>query len=187
MSRSELARRLSVSSSLITEITVDLIDKGILRKCGYRNTSGKGRRNRLLDVDISCGFALGAGLYENILSVGLCTIKGDTLSHRIIELPRDATGEYILDAGKEILRDCCISENKLFGVGFCMTRSDFEKLGISKTHFGTLPVIFEPADRIIAYSQVTGMPIDPDGMYVFGCGKVVRNLSVCACGTASSP
>ncbi len=180
MSRSELARRLSVSSSLITEITVDLIDKGILRECGYRNTSGKGRRNRLLDVDISCGFALGAGLYENILSVGLCTIKGDTLSHRIIELPGNATGEYILETGKsaaeEILGDCCISENKLFGVGFCMTKSDFEKLGISKTHFGTLPVIFEPADRIIAYSQVTGMPVDPDGMYVFGCGKVVREV-----------
>ncbi|MCD7784096.1 MAG: hypothetical protein LUH18_00680 [Oscillospiraceae bacterium] len=180
MSRSEMARRLSVSASKITEATAGLIENGILYECGFRSTPGKGRRNQLLDVDISCGFALGAGLYERTLSVGLCTIKGDTLSHRIIELPENATAEYILSTGKsaaeEILNDCCISEEKLFGIGLCMTKSDFERLGISKTSFGRLPVLFEPADRIIAYSRDTGMPVDPNGMFVFGCGRVVRNL-----------
>ncbi|MCD7847057.1 MAG: MarR family transcriptional regulator [Oscillospiraceae bacterium] len=191
MSRSEMARRLSVSASMITEATVELIDRGILRECGYKNSQGKGRRNQLLDIDISCGFALGAGLYERTLSVGLCTLKGETLSHRIINLPENPTGEYILQAGKsaatEILSDCCISPDKLFGIGLCMTRSDFERLGASDTHFGNVPVLFEPADQIISYSTTTGLPVDPNGMYVFGCGRVVRNLSDCACGAASSP
>ncbi|MCD7823615.1 MAG: MarR family transcriptional regulator [Oscillospiraceae bacterium] len=182
MSRSEIAKRLSVSASLITEITSDLIERGILCECGFRSSPGKGRRNQLLDIDITCGFVMGLGLYERTLSVGLCTLKGDTLSHRIIKLPEKADGKYILESGKaaaeEILHDCCILPEKLFGIGFCMTKSDFESLGISKTHFGSIPVFFEPADRIISYSQTTGMPVNPEGMYVFGCGRAVRELII---------
>lgn len=180
MSRSEMSRRLGISNSLVTEATAPLIERGILRECGYKNTPGKGRRNQLLDVDISCGFALGMGLYEKTLSVGLCTLKGDTLSHRIIEIPKEADGEYIMktakSAAEEILGDCCIPEEKLFGIGFCMTESDFERLGITETKFGNLPVVLEPSDRIIEYSESTGMPVNPEGMYVFGCAGVVRKL-----------
>ncbi len=185
MSRSEMARRLSVSSSLITEVTVELIEKGILYESGYKNAPGKGRRNQLLDIDISYGFAMGAGLYANTLSVGLCTIRGDTLSHRIINLAENATGEYIISegikAGREILSDCCIPVSKLFGLGICLLRSDLKYLGLSDSDQiripgipESLPILIEPADRIISYSASTFMPVNPEGMYVFGCGRVIR-------------
>ncbi len=187
MSRSDIAERLCVSASMITDITCDLIERGILYECGFRNSPGKGRRNQLLDVDISCGFAMGAGLYDRTLSVGLCTIKGDTLSHRIIKLPesvsRECITEEIIKAGKEILSDCCVTASKLFGLGLCLTKSDREALGLDGQELvridgipETIPIFIEPADRIISYSAGTGMPVNPDGMYVFGCGKVVRKL-----------
>lgn len=188
MSRSEIAERMAVSPSVVTGISSLLIEQGILCECGYRSTAtGKGRRNQLLDVDVSCGFAIGVGLYERSLSVGLCTIKGDTLSHRIIALPENLPGELVIEegikAGREILSDCCVPPGKLFGIGLCMTKSRLEELGFSDQGKITLPGIpetiptyFEPADRIIAYSESAGLPVNPEGMYVFGCGRVVREF-----------
>lgn len=183
ISRSEMSGRLGVSASMITELTSELLEKGILCECGYKNSSGKGRRNQLLDIDISCGFAMGVGLYEKTLSVGLCTVKGETLSHRIIKLPEEASGEYIINeavsAGREILSDCCVPVGKLFGLGICLPGNDISLLGIDEDNPvipgipENLPVLIEPADRIIAYSG-TYIPINPNEMYVFGCGKVIR-------------
>ncbi len=188
MSRTEISHRLGVSNSIITDLTAELIERGILCECGYKGTAtGKGRRNQLLDVDISYGFAMGAGLYANTLSVGLSTIKGDTLSHRIIKLPENSSGEYIINegikAGREILSDCCVPVDKLFGLGICLLRSDLKYLGITDSEAirfpgvpDNLPVLIEPADRIIAYSATTHLPVDPDGMYMFGCGRAVREF-----------
>ena len=183
MSRSEMSGRLGVSASMITELTSELLEKGILCECGYKNSSGKGRRNQLLDIDISCGFAMGMGFYEKTLSVGLCTVRGETLSHRIIKLPEESSGEYIINeavsAGREILSDCCVPVEKLFGLGICLLRCDMKLLGIAEDAPlipgipESLPVLIEPADRIIAYSG-TYIPVNPNEMYVFGCGKVIR-------------
>ncbi len=189
MSRTDISRRLGLSASMVTGLTAELIGRGVLIETGYRSAQGKGKRNQLLDIDTSLGFALGAGLYKTTLSVGLCTIKGETLSHRIITLPEEASGEEIISlihsASQEILSDCRVPEDKLLGLGLCLTKPDRESIGIPDTELITLPsvpetipIMVEPADRIIAYSEGTHMPVDAEGMYVFGCGRVVRDVVI---------
>lgn len=189
MSRTDISRRLGLSASMVTDLTAELIERGVLVESGYRSAQGKGRRNQLLDIDTSLGFALGAGLYKTTLSVGLCTIKGETLSHRIITLPEEASGEEIisllLTASQEILSDCRIPEDKILGLGLCLTKPDRARLGIPDTEPiilpsvpESIPIMVEPADRIIAYSESAHMPVDAEGMYVFGCGRVVREVVV---------
>lgn len=189
MSRTDISRRLGLSASMVTDLTAELIERGVLVESGYRSAQGKGRWNQLLDIDTSLGFALGAGLYKTTLSVGLCTIKGETLSHRIITLPEEASGEEIisllLTASQEILSDCRIPEDKILGLGLCLAKPDRARLGIPDTEpiilpsvLESIPIMVEPADRIIAYSESAHMPVDAEGMYVFGCGRVVREVVV---------
>lgn len=182
-SRAELTKLLGTSASTVTEITSELIDKGILYEAGYKNSAGKGRRNRLLDIDVSCGFALGAGVYDKTLSVGITTVKGGTLAKRVTSIAdTDGVAEIvsaIKKAAEELMSDCCLKRDRLFGFGICAEKELCERLSKELSDGGetSLGTVFEPADGILEYADAY-MPLNPSEMYIFGCAKVIRELFI---------
>lgn len=181
MSRTQLSKKLGISASSVSDAVSELIDKGILIEVGYGGGSARGRKNILLDVDTSFGFALGIGIWDSTLCAGLATVKGQTLAKRILNLDENADFKEIQtkahSAVIDIMTDCCLNQSKIIGAGICLSRVHAELLGVDEDFLKDLNLmtIIEPADEYIEYAGAY-MPINPEELYIFGCAKVVRDL-----------
>ncbi len=187
-SRAELAKRLELSASHISEAVSELISKNILVETGYRQNSSRGRKNTLLDFNLGANFALGVGFNDDLLSVGITTVRGDVLGKEVMQVDFSLEKEDLLRVAfslvAEILRNCCLTLPSLLGVGLCFkeaTNPIFyadstleEALADAQDYIG-LPTLFEPAEQYLqADPRIT--PINPEELYLFGAAKVIRDL-----------
>lgn len=189
-SRAELSRILGICPSRITEICSELLDQGALCSCGYRQGYARGRKNLLLDIDCSYKFALGVGISKDIICVGLTTLKGEALGKELIETNGELNFGFAYDevkkAARKILRECCLNKEQLLGIGVSMTASAVSALNIDisggllpedyRTADG-IPMLFEPLDDYLEYAGQY-LNISHDGLYMFGCAKVTRDLFI---------
>lgn len=189
-SRAELSRILGVCPSRITEVCASLLDQGALCPCGYREGYARGRKNLLLDIDCSYKFALGVGISKDIICVGLTTLKGEALGKELIEAKGELNFWTVYDAVKtaanKILRECCLSKEQILGIGVSMTASAVTALNIDISDgllpegyraADGIPMLFEPLDDYLEYAGQY-LNISPDGLYMFGCAKVTRDLFI---------
>lgn len=183
MSRTELSAELNISPSRISEVTGAMINEGLLIRSGYGIGNSRGRKNVLLDIDVSRRFALGIGLCKGIICAGITTVKGETIESRSINIGDDASPDDIDSAVnrlcRDIIKNCCLKPEQLLGIGICRDKA----IGIAlndnesaaKHTAYSLPVLIEPADEYLEYSSAY-IPIDPTEMYMFGCAKVIRDI-----------
>lgn len=171
LSRADLSKRLKIGFPVISVETAKLLDENILVTCAYRPNASKGRKNLLLDLNESYKFALGIGVCETTLSVGISTVRGNSLAKRVVPLPSDEDlAEAAYNCACELMRECCLDCNRLFGIGVC-SRGGIPKQDELAALFPDIPLTYEPADEYLDFGNVS-----PDGLYMFGCAKVIRNL-----------
>lgn len=127
-SRVDLAKRLRLTRAAITIITAEMIEQGIVCERGD-NTSehvGRGRKKVLLDLCDNQYFTFGAVIDHRHLSMGLTTLKGQTLDHRrlpIQGLSLEEVLQLLFDHVKEVMQLNCLNNNAILGIGVCLSRT----------------------------------------------------------------
>ncbi len=183
MSRAELAKQIGASTSGVTAASTMLCEQGILVEIGYQQSTGKGRKHVLLDVNTSYKFAFGVGIYKGVISVGLTTVKGDCLGKRSYTMSdtdtRDDLFQTVNELINQIARDCCIGPESILGVGVSIDSGSLSKIGddFSPLSVNGLPVVYELADVYIQYSN-RYTTVNPEQLYMFGCAKVIRDIFI---------
>ena len=89
ITRTEIARRLDIDKSTVTDNAKPLIASGILREETPENT-GQGRRPRVLSFVDENDYFIGVNLGVRHSQVGLTTLKGDVLEEEDYETPSNA-------------------------------------------------------------------------------------------------
>lgn len=161
-SRIDIASALELTRAAVTIITNEMIDQEIILEVGeYKHTSEKaprGRKKILIDINNHVKFALGITVQENIVCVGLSTLKGDVLDKRYLEIgaltERKAIYGFFIKSMNEVLADNCLDENSLLGIGFAIFPSMYRRMDISTS--GGVPS-FEKLRRFM--SGYTSLPI----------------------------
>ncbi len=175
--RAELARRLGISPSRITEVTASLLDEGILCTAGFMPNKSRGRKSVLLDLDCSYKFALGISIHDGAACVGLTTVKGDILG-QAQEPYTDDSVSAVKQAVSRIMSECSIGYDKIIGVGLCAKSDTSHELTKKlREEFSPLPFVFEPSDSILTYSEQY-LPIHLSELFKFGCAKVIRDVFI---------
>ncbi len=181
LSRAQLSKRLGLSASAVSEAASSMLEQGMLVEAGYINDQSRGRKNILLDIDTSFAFALGVGLINTTLCVGIATVKGQTLAKRVLTLDSgDGIGAIRAKAEsaiEDVMKDCCLDKSKILGAGVCLTKAQAKAFGIDDSFLSELGIktVIEPADEFLEYSGAY-MPINPSELYIFGCARVVREM-----------
>ena len=80
-SRSELVTRTGLGRAVVTQRVGELIDLGLVRDAGFRDSTG-GRPPRQLTFRGDAGHLLVADLGASSIDVALTTLDGDILAHR---------------------------------------------------------------------------------------------------------
>lgn len=88
VSRSELAERLKIDKSTVTEYIKPLIDKNIVLE-DKLDTKELGRRSRVLSYNDKSIYFIGVNLGVRRSQVGLTTLKGDVFDEEDFETPED--------------------------------------------------------------------------------------------------
>ena len=187
-SRAELAKRLNLSASHISEAVSELIEKNILVEAGYTRQNSRGRKSTVLDFNLGANFALGVGYNDGLLSVGITTVKGDVLGKEVVQVDLSLEKEDLLRQSfsmvAEILRNSCLTLSSLLGVGLCFKQTAKKIFYIDATleesladvqDYIKVPTVFEPAEQYLQADPRIA-PINPEELYLFGAAKVIRDL-----------
>jgi predicted NBD/HSP70 family sugar kinase len=89
ITRTEIASRLEIDKSTVTENVKPLIDAGILRE-ETLDTGGHGRKPRVLSFAGEQGYFIGVNLGVRRSQVGVTTLKGEIENETDFETPREA-------------------------------------------------------------------------------------------------
>lgn len=117
ITRTQIAARLSIDKSTVTENAKPLIDKGILREESVSG-DGPGRASRVLSFDDRRSIIAGINLGVRHSQVGLTSLAGDVAEEVDFTTPPDAKTAVNLARTKldELLRDQHERELKVVGV-----------------------------------------------------------------------
>ncbi len=117
LSRTELARRLSLSPATVTQVTRRLIDEGLIEEL-ERTPSRGGRPAQLLGLTGAPGRAIGVQIALD-RAVGVeVRLDGALLQER--EIPLDATAPDCLDTVAALVAALASRGSRLLGVGVCV-------------------------------------------------------------------
>ena len=127
-SRIDLSKKLNLTKAIITKLTNELIEKGILIEKGEQisltGSHSRGRRKTLLDINENYKLVFGIVIEKNELVVGLTNLKGHILDKKkttMTEITYRELLELIVLNMQLIMKDNCISNEHVLGVGVCMS------------------------------------------------------------------
>lgn len=87
VSRTEIAERLNIDKSTVTEVVKPLLDTGILREEKLPPAKGQGRRNRTLSFADDNSYFIGVNLGVRRTQVGMTTLSGQIVEEDDFETP----------------------------------------------------------------------------------------------------
>ncbi|HEX2312606.1 MAG TPA: ROK family transcriptional regulator [Thermomonospora sp.] len=120
LSRTEVARRLSLSQSTVTKIVNPLLELGYLVEAGERS-SGNGRPQRLVRVARDMHNAIGVKLAPAHVTAVLTDLEAGVLSRMRVSMPPGYSPDYALDTAAavvdELLEAAPGARERLLGVG----------------------------------------------------------------------
>jgi predicted NBD/HSP70 family sugar kinase len=89
ITRTEIAERLSIDKSTVTEHVKPLLDQGILREASY-TANGQQRRSRMLSFANDKAYFIGLNLGVRRSQVGLASLSGEIVDETEFETPANA-------------------------------------------------------------------------------------------------
>ncbi|NYE18201.1 ROK family transcriptional regulator [Microbacterium immunditiarum] len=87
LSRSDIARRLNLSSGSLTRLATELVEAGLLREIGERASTGAGRPSRLLDVVADSRTFIGLKLTADEVLGVVTDLRADVVDTARVGLP----------------------------------------------------------------------------------------------------
>ncbi len=122
LTRHELARRLGVGVSMVSKLTGELIERGLVREEG-RSISGSGRPSDLLALNPQAGYAVGLDIGGDHLRTVLVDFCGNVVVQKSGTSPDMNSRPAILDSLEETIDSTLRQEG--------LSRADISGVGIS--------------------------------------------------------
>lgn len=141
VSNPDIAYALKLSLPTATQITKELIERGLVEEMGEMESTG-GRRAKALAVSGNAGKAAGLDITKNHISLILTELSGKILKYERIFLPYAEGDSYYLEVNQKI--------DKFLEAGGC-SRENLLGIGIS------FPGIIDLDQELVADSHVLGI------------------------------
>jgi predicted NBD/HSP70 family sugar kinase len=186
MSRSELAEKIGLSRSALTELSRELIEAGLVRETSVvHDGQRQGRPSVLLALNENRGYVLGVSLQDETALLVLCDIHGNVLQNHSFELTTrpEACATAIRDGMKHILQNKGIQKKQLLGIGLAIS-------GFVDPHSGVCirsnELDWSDVPIVSIVQRVTGVPtyLENDanavatGEKLFGNTRKLRNFTI---------
>lgn len=186
MSRSDLAERIGLSRSALTELSRELIEAGLIRETSVvHDGQRQGRPSVLLALNEHRGYVLGVSLQNGTALLVLCDVHGNVLQNHSFDLtPQpEACAIAIRDGMRFLLQSKGIQKKQLLGIGLAISGFVDPHSGIclrsNELDWSDVPIV-----SIV--QRVTGVPtyLENDanavatGEKLFGNTRKLRNFSI---------
>jgi predicted NBD/HSP70 family sugar kinase/biotin operon repressor len=186
MSRSDLAEKLGLSRSALTELSRELIEAGLIRETSVvHDGQRQGRPAVLLALNEHRGYVLGVSLQNGTALLVLCDVHGNVLQNHSFDLtPRpEACAAAIRDGMKFILQSSGFQKKQLLGIGLAISGFVDPHAGVcirsNELDWSDVPIV-----SIV--QRVTGVPtyLENDanavatGEKLFGNTRKLRNFTI---------
>lgn len=155
ISNPDIAYELKMSLPTVTQMTKELVDKGLIEEAGILKSTG-GRRAKALSVLKNARQAVGLDITKNHINLVLTNLTGDILKYERIFYPYSDNDDYYREISGKL--ECFLDENgadrgKLLGVGISFPGIiDLERGIITDSHvLGVRALLCESISRFFAY------------------------------------
>ncbi len=128
--RIEIAAHMRLTKAAVTLIINEMLLEGILLECGEAppkdQSHPRGRRKILVDVNENWKLVFGAVVEQDFIWMGLTNLRGQPLDRLRIAIDGcDYRGilERIVGNVSALMKNNCISGDRVLGIGVCLSRS----------------------------------------------------------------
>lgn len=137
VSNPDISYALKISLPTATQITKELIERGLVEEMGEMESTG-GRRAKALAVSESAGKAVGLDITKNHISLVLTGLTGRILKYERIFLPYAAEDRYYQEVNQKIeqfLEEGGCSKESILGIGISFPGIiDLDKELVAESH-----------------------------------------------------
>ena len=155
VSNPDISYALKLSLPTATQITKELIERGLVEEIGEMESTG-GRRAKALSVSGNAGKAIGLDITKNHISLVLTELSGRILKYERIFFPYTMGDSYYLEVNQEIerfLKDGGCSRESILGLGISFPGiMDLDKEVVADSHvLGVNDLPFSSVSRLFPY------------------------------------
>lgn len=145
VSNPDISYQTKMSLPTVTQITKELIEKGLIEEIGELQSTG-GRRAKALAVSANVKQAVGLDITKNHISFVLTNLTGEILRYERIHQPFIESDTYYLEVNKKLenfLDECGVQRERILGIGI------------------SFPGIINLNDERVTYSHILGVKALP--------------------------
>ena len=137
ISRVEIAQMLNMSRASITNITKVLLNKKIINEIfsilDLEKTEQKsGKKRQYIKINENFRFVFGAAIELKSLNIGICNLKGETITQQTFNIESedcvDNILKIILDFFYRVLKENYINKKDILAMGICCENDNFKHL-----------------------------------------------------------
>lgn len=155
VSNPDISYELKLSLPTATQITKELIERGLVEEKGEMESTG-GRKAKALAVSGSVGKAAGVDITKNHISLVLTELSGRILKYERIFLPYSTGDDYYLEVCRKLecfLEDCGCGRESILGIGISFPGIiDLDQELIADSHvLGVSALPFSAVSRFFPY------------------------------------
>ncbi|CEI80402.1 N-acetylglucosamine repressor [Oceanobacillus oncorhynchi] len=118
ISRSAIAKSLSLSKSTVSSIVNDLVDQNILQELGHANSTKEGGRRAVqLGFNANYGYIVGLGFKKNVINGCLTDLNGDILLSKKLEVEEPFNDTIIINFIYSLIEENDLDSGQLLAIG----------------------------------------------------------------------
>lgn len=116
-SRSTLANEVGLSRATLSDISSELLDRGLLVEAGEGESKG-GRKPTLLDINEDYGTAIGVKIELDRILVGLTNMKGNLINRKSRSFPTGSGPETVINRLESLISSSYrLDRKEMLGIG----------------------------------------------------------------------
>lgn len=155
VSNPDISYEMNMSLPTVTQITKELIEKGLVEEKGELKSTG-GRRAKALSAAVNVKQAVGLDITKNHISLVLTNLAGEILKYERIYQPYASEDAYYHKVSKKLedfLEESGGEREKLLGIGISFPAIiDLDREMITSSHVLGLKIVpFESVSRFFSY------------------------------------
>ncbi len=155
VSNPDISYALKLSLPTATQITKELIERGLVEEKGEMDSTG-GRRAKALALSENAGKAAGLDITKNHISLVLTELTGRILKYERIYLPYAPGDDYYLEVCQKLecfLEDCGCNRERVLGIGISFPGiMDLDQELVANSHIlGVNALPFSAVSRFFSY------------------------------------